>query len=89
MNPNCAEKVKDELHKFLKTWFFELVKNIELMSPITMVFKENRKLRVSVDYKRPNDITIKNRHYIPFCDEFWKNLLDMILFFNIWMQGLP
>ena len=54
MNPNYAAKVKEEIDKLLRVGFIRPVKRATWLSPIVFVPKKNKKIRVCVDYRKPN-----------------------------------
>ena len=60
MNPNYAARVKEEIAKLLQVGF---------ITPIVIVPKKNKKLRVCVDYRRKlNACTIADPFPIPYID---------------------
>ena len=68
MNPNYAKQVKDELDKLIQAGFLILVDQAEWLSPIVVVPKKTRKLRVCVDYRKLNAATITDPFPLPFKD---------------------
>ena len=65
MNPNyVALKVKEEIDKLLRVSFIRLVKQ----ATILVVPKKNRKIRVCVDYRMLNVVTVTNGFSPPFMD---------------------
>ena len=66
MNPNYAARVKEEIDKLLKIGFIRLVKRVTWLSPIVVVPKKNRKIRVCVDYRKLNAVTITDTFPLPF-----------------------
>lgn len=68
MNPNYAEKVKEEIQRLLDAKFIQPVNRFTWLSPIVIVPKKNGKLRVCVDYRRLNATTIKDPFPIPFLE---------------------
>ena len=58
MNWNYAVRVKEEIDKLLKAGFIRLVKQATWLSPIVVVPKKNGKIRVCVDYRKLNVVTI-------------------------------
>ena len=68
MNPNYAAKVKEEIDKFVWAGFIRPVKRATWLSPILVVPKKNRKIRVCVDYRKLNVVTLTNSFPLPFTD---------------------
>ena len=64
MNPNYGLKVKEEIDKLLRVSFIRLVKQ----ATILVVPKKNRKIRVCVDYRMLNVVTVTNGFSPPFMD---------------------
>ena len=58
MNPNYAQRVKEELDRLLKVGFIYPIDRATWLSPIVIVPKKNMKLRVCVDYRKLNAATI-------------------------------
>jgi hypothetical protein len=68
MNPNYAQRVKEELDRLLKVGFICPVDRATWLSPIVIVPKKNLKLRVCVDYRKLNAATITDPFPLPFND---------------------
>ena len=68
MNPNYAAKVKEEINKILRVGFIRPVKRATLLSPIVIVPKKNRKIRVCVEYRKLNVATVTDEFPLPFTD---------------------
>ena len=68
MNPNYATRVKEEIDKLLKFGFIRPVKRATWLSPIVVVPKKNGKIRVCVDYRKLNAVTITGAFPLPFMD---------------------
>ena len=64
MNPNYAAKVKEEID----VGFIRPVKRATWLSPIVVVPKKNRKILVSIDYRKLNAATVTNGFPLPFTD---------------------
>ena len=60
MNPNYAARVKEEIDKLLKAGFIRPMKQATWLSPIVMVPKKNGKIRVCVDCRKLNVVTVTN-----------------------------
>ena len=74
MNPNYAARVKEEIDKLLKAGFIRPVKQATWLSPIVVVPKKNGKIRVCVDYRKLNVVTITDAFPLPFID----SVLDVV-----------
>ena len=74
MNPNYVARVKEEMDKLLKAGFIRPVKQATWLSPIVVVPKKNGKIRVCVDYRKLNAVTITDAFPLPFTD----SMLDAI-----------
>ena len=74
MNPNYAARVKKEIDKLLKVGFIHPVKQATWLSPILVVPKKNGKIRVCVDYRKLNVVTVTNAFPPPFTD----SILDIV-----------
>ena len=58
MNPNYAEKVKEEIDNLIKVGFIAEVESSDWFFSIMVVPKKNGKLRVCVDYRKLHAQTI-------------------------------
>ena len=74
MNPNYAAKVKEEIDKLLCVGFIRLVKRVTWLSPIVVVPKKNGQIRVCVDYRKLNVVTVTDAFPLPFTD----NILNTV-----------
>jgi hypothetical protein len=69
MNLNCVVVVKQDLDKLLVAWFIILVEEATWLSPIVVVPKNNKKLRIYMDFWKLN-VAMKNDSYpLPFMEE--------------------
>ena len=68
MNPNYAAKVKEEIDKLLRVGFLRPVKQATWLSLIVVILKKNEKIRVCVDYRKLNAVTIIDAFLLPFTD---------------------
>ena len=68
-------RVTEEIDKLLKIGFIRPVKRATWLSPIIMVSKKNGKIRVCVDYRKLNAITITDTFPLPFTD----SVLDAVI----------
>jgi hypothetical protein len=50
MNPNYALKVREDLDKLLRFGFIYPIETTKWLSPLIIVPKKNKKLRIYVDY---------------------------------------
>jgi len=66
MNPNYAQRVKEDLNKLLYTQFIFPIESIQWLSPLVIVLKKNGKLRICVDYQKLNSQTKKDPFPLPF-----------------------
>ena len=74
MNPNYAARVKEEIDKLLKAGFIRPMKQATWLSSILVVPKKNGKIRMFVDYRKLNIVTMTNVFHFPFTD----NVLDTV-----------
>ena len=74
MNPNYAAKVKEEIDKLLRVGFLRPVKQATWLSLIVVILKKNGKIRVCVDYRKLNAVTIRDAFPLPFTD----GVLDVV-----------
>ena len=86
MNPNYAARVKEEIDKLLKVGFIWPVKQTTWSSPIVIIPKKNGKIRVCVDSRKLNTVTIINAFPLPFTD----NVLDVVAMHEMYsfLEGL-
>ena len=68
MNPNYLAKLNEEIDKLLRVGFIRPVKRATWLSPIVVVPKKNRKILVSIDYRKLNAATVTNGFPLPFTD---------------------
>ena len=61
-------KVKEEIDKLLRVDFIGLVKQVTLLNLILVVPIKNGNIRVCVDYRKFNTITITDDFPLPFTD---------------------
>ena len=84
MNPNYATRVKEEIDKLLRIGFIRPVKQATWLSPIVVVPKKNGKIRVCVDYRKLNAVTVTDAFPLPFTD----SVLDAVAgheMYSFWM----
>ena len=79
MNPNVAKQVKEELDRLLKVGFIPPIENPDWISPIVIVPKKNKKLRICVDYRKLNAATVPDPFPLPLLGFFQIRLLALIL----------
>jgi hypothetical protein len=60
MNPNYAQKVKEDLDKLLDSRFIFPIETTQWLSLLVIVPKKNNKLRICVDYQKLNSQTKKD-----------------------------
>ena len=68
MNPHMAKQVKEELDRLLRVGFIAPIENPDWISPIVIVPKKNKKLRICVDCRKLNAATIPNPFPLPYMD---------------------
>ena len=68
LNPKYSLLVKEELDKLLDIGFIYPIPFSEWVSPIVIVPKKNRKLRICQDFCALNKVTKKNYFPLPFTD---------------------
>ena len=68
MNPNVAKQVKTEIDWLLKVGFIAPIENSEWVSPIVVMPKKNKKVRICVNYRKLNAATISNPFPLPYLD---------------------
>ncbi len=69
LNPNYATIVRQDKNKLLKVRFIQFVKEATWLSPIVIVPKKNDKLRICIDFRKPNAATKKNPYPLLFTNE--------------------
>ena len=74
MNPNYVACVKEEIDKLLKAGFIQPVKQATWLSSVMVVPKKNRKIRICINYRKLNAVTITAAFPLPFTD----NVLDAV-----------
>ncbi|MCO5577322.1 hypothetical protein L7F22_031150 [Adiantum nelumboides] len=67
-NETFAKKVKEEIDKLLEAKFIYEIEHTEWVSPIVVVPKKNGKLRVCVNLKQVNAVTIRDNYPLPITD---------------------
>jgi hypothetical protein len=68
MNPNYVQRVGEDLEKLLDTQFIFPIETTQWLSPMVIVPKKNRKLRICVDYRKLNSQIKKDPFSLPFLD---------------------
>ena len=68
MNPHMAKQVKEELDRLLRVGFIAPIENPDWISPIVIVPKKNKKLRICVDYSKLNAATVPDPFPLPYMD---------------------
>ena len=67
-NESFAKKIKEEIDQLLKARFIYEIKHSKWVSPIVVVPKKNGKLRVCVNLKKINAITIRDNYPLPITE---------------------
>lgn len=57
------------------------------MAPILFVCKKDGSLRICIDYRQLNKVTIKNKYPLPKIDDFFDQLQGTKYFFKIDLQS--
>jgi hypothetical protein len=66
LNHNYATDVKQNIDKLLALRLIQPVEEATWLSPIVVVFKNNGKLKICVDFGKLNKATKKNPYPLPF-----------------------
>ena len=74
MNPRLELLVRKELEKLIRAGFIQPVELTTWVSPMVIVRKKNGKLRVCIDYRALNKVTIKDHFSLPFIN----NILEEV-----------
>ena len=74
MNLNYTAHVKEDIDKLLKIGFIRPIKRAKWLSPILVVPKKNGKIRVCINYKILNAVTITNAFPLLFTS----SVLDVV-----------
>jgi hypothetical protein len=80
---SLSEKEFNALREYIKKNFAKGCIRFSTLSaryPILFVFKKNRKLRMCVDYRRLNEITVKNRYTLPLIHEMQDRIRKVRIF---------
>jgi Reverse transcriptase (RNA-dependent DNA polymerase) len=82
MSPLELDTMREELNKLLKNGSIEPSKS-PYGAPVIFVKKKDGKLRMCIDYRALNKITIKNRFPIPLIDDLVDRLYEAKVFTKI------
>ncbi len=55
--PNYATTIKQDIDKLLASRFIEFVEEVTWLSPIVVLLKKNGKLKIYIDFRKPNAAT--------------------------------
>jgi hypothetical protein len=69
LNPNYVIVIKQDIDKLLATRFIQSIEEATWLSPIVVVPKKNRKMKICIDFKKLNTTTKKDPYPLPFTDE--------------------
>ncbi|KAH9306993.1 hypothetical protein KI387_011397, partial [Taxus chinensis] len=72
MNPNMCIRVKEELDKMIASGIIKAVNESEWISPMVIIIKKDGWIRICVDYRELNDVSIID----PFPTPFTKEILE-------------
>lgn len=86
LSPRELEEVKEQLTNLLESGFIQASKS-PFGAPIIFVPKKNGKLRMCVDYRALNAITVKNRYPLPRIDELLDRLQGASVFTKLDLQS--
>ncbi|MCO5552095.1 hypothetical protein L7F22_005605 [Adiantum nelumboides] len=67
-NETFAKKIKEEIDKLKEAEFIYEIEHTDWVSPIVVVPKKNKKLRVCVNLKKVNAATIRDNYPLPITD---------------------
>ncbi|MCO5565182.1 hypothetical protein L7F22_018855 [Adiantum nelumboides] len=67
-NKTFAKKIKEEIDKLKEPEFIYEIEHIDWVSPIVVVPKKNKKLRVCVNLKKVNVATIQDNYFLLITD---------------------
>lgn len=86
MSPRELEEVKEQLTHLLEMGFIQPSQS-PFGAPVIFVPKKNGKLRMCVDYRALNAITVKNRYPLPRIDELMDRLQGASVFTKLDLQS--
>jgi hypothetical protein len=69
LNPNYATTVKQDIKKLLAIGFIQSIEEATWLSPIVVVPKKNGKLKIYIDFRKPNATTKKDPYPLRFTYE--------------------
>ena len=52
-------------------------------APVLFVKKKNSSLKLCIDYRGLNDVTVKNKYPLPHIDELFDQLQEAVVFFKL------
>ena len=73
MNPNYAAQM-EEIDKLLRVGFIQPIKRATWLSPIVVIPKQSRQIRVCIDYGKLNATTITDSFHL----QFTNGVLDVV-----------
>ena len=53
------------------------------ISPILFIPKKNKELKLYINYRKLNNITIKNKYFLPNVNKFWDQLSKTKIFIKL------
>ena len=68
MKPKMLLKIKDKVKKQFDVGFLEVAKYVEWVVNIVSVLKKDRKVRICVDYRDLNRVSLKDNFHLPHID---------------------
>ena len=82
MAPAELKKLKDQLKDLLDKGF--IIPNVSPWgAPILFVYKKDGSLRMCIDYRQLNKVTVKNRYPLPRIDDLFDQLQGASYFSKI------
>jgi len=74
--------LREYINENLKKGYIRLL-SLPVRYPVLFVFKLNGKLRMCVDYRQFNTITVKNRYILPLIHEMQDRIKEIKIFSKI------
>lgn len=82
MAPLKIHDLKEQLHTLLD-WGFIRPNISSWDAPVIFVRKKNGSMRLCIDYKMLNQVTMKNKCLLPWIDDLFDHLGDAVVFSKI------
>lgn len=81
MKWHYAKLIKAKIDKLLNVGFIQPVENPTWISPIIVVPKKNRHIRICINFKRLNSHTISEAYPLPYIDQILDDVVNNIYSF--------